>query len=52
MQDKKKLKKYIPPVIKMIKIEMEACISSVSNFINDNEINRRWESMGKYSENI
>nr|DAC76085.1 TPA_exp: hypothetical protein [Elizabethkingia anophelis]DAC76148.1 TPA_exp: hypothetical protein [Elizabethkingia anophelis] len=31
---------------------MEACISSVSNFINNNRINRRWGSVGKYSENI
>ncbi|HFK5510767.1 TPA: hypothetical protein ACGZ9U_001683 [Elizabethkingia anophelis] len=37
----------------MIKVEMEASwISSVSNFINDNGINSRWGSMGKYAEVI
>ncbi|OPC52963.1 hypothetical protein BAY06_02400 [Elizabethkingia anophelis] len=52
MKTKKKLKKYTPPVIEMIKVEMEACIPSLLNFINDNGVNRRWGSMGKYSDNI
>ncbi|AQW90086.1 hypothetical protein [Elizabethkingia anophelis] len=45
-------KNYSRPVIQVVKVEMEACISSVSNFINNNRINRRWGSVGKYSENI
>lgn len=36
----------------MIKVEMETSISSASNFIDDNGINRRWGSMEKYTEMI
>ncbi|MCT4288140.1 hypothetical protein HZP25_15655 [Elizabethkingia anophelis] len=49
---KKNKKLYVPPTIQMIKVEMEACISSASNFINDNGINPRWGSMNKYTEVI
>ncbi|MEN5133418.1 hypothetical protein [Elizabethkingia anophelis] len=45
-------KNYSPPLIQVVKVEMEACISSASNFINDNRINHRWGSVGKYAENI
>ncbi|HCD9234060.1 TPA: hypothetical protein NEG48_001033 [Elizabethkingia anophelis] len=45
-------KKYIPPTIQVIKVEMEASFSSASAFMSDNGINRRWGSMGKYTEHI
>ncbi|MCL1671527.1 hypothetical protein [Elizabethkingia ursingii] len=43
---------YSPPVIQMVKVEMEAGFSSASAFMNNNGSNRRWGSMGKYTESI
>lgn len=49
---KKKIKKkYTPPVIQVIKVEMESCISSASAFMDNKGINPRWGSIGKYTEN-
>ncbi|MCT4216550.1 hypothetical protein J2O08_13470 [Elizabethkingia anophelis] len=45
-------KEYQPPLIEILKIEMEAGFASASTFTNNQGINRRWASSEKYIEKV